>query len=90
MLLKEPIQIALAIAKVGCEFLNPHHAMCPGEQIKGVIKEHILLLVLMKQVRQGRLKKRDRHLGIFRIPDPLLESRSPMSRIALRSSPSDR
>jgi len=59
VLLKEPIQIALGIAKVCCEFLDPHHAMCLGDDIKGVIKEGILLLVLLEQVRQGRLKERD-------------------------------
>ena len=69
--LKEPIQIALGVAKVGCEFLDPHHPMCLGEQIKGVIKERILLLVLLKQVRQGRLKKRYLRLGVFRIPYPI-------------------
>ena len=77
VLLKEPIQIALSIAKVGCEFLNPHHAMCLGEQIKGVIKERILLLVLLKQVRQGTLKKSYLLLGVFCITDPLLEPCSP-------------
>jgi len=45
--------------------------MCLGEQIKGVIKERILLLVLLKQVRQGRLKKRYLRLGVFRIPYPI-------------------
>ena len=75
--LKEPIQIALGVAKVGCEFLDPHHSMCLGEQIKGVIKEHTFLLVLLKQVRQGTLKKGYLLLGVFCITNPLLEPCSP-------------
>ena len=74
--LKEPIQIALGVAKVDYEFLDPHHSMCLGKHIKGVIKERILLLVLLKQVRQGRLKQRYLRLGVFLIPYPILESRS--------------
>src|SRR5579884_3482266 len=50
--------------------------MSLGEQIKGVIKERILLLVLLQQVRQGGLKKRDLRLRVFHICYPLLESRS--------------
>src|SRR6266702_6298662 len=76
VLLKEPIQIALGVASLGCEFLEPHHSVSLGEQIKGVIEERILLCVLLKQVRQGALKKHNLLLRVFRILDPILEPRS--------------
>ena len=68
MFLKEPIQIALGVAKLDCEVSNPHHAVSLGEKIKGVIKERILLFVLLKQMHQGSLKKRNLLQRIFRIP----------------------
>lgn len=73
MLLKEPIQIALSVAKVDREILDLHLTMSLGEKIKCVIKECILLVISLKQVRQGCLKKRYLRPGVFHIPHPHLE-----------------
>ena len=47
------------------EFLDRHHAVGLGEQIKGVVKERIFLVVLLKQVRQGSLQKHNLLLRVF-------------------------
>jgi hypothetical protein len=71
MFLKEPIHIAPGVAKVGCQVLYRDHSVSLEEQIKGMIKEYILLLVSLKQMGQSALEKPDLLQGIIRVPDPL-------------------
>ncbi len=76
MLLEKHIQITPGVARVGFEFLDLHHPVHLFHEIKSVIQEYIILLIVLKETGQSSLKQGNLRVRIFHLTQHRLELRS--------------